>query len=100
MLQSGGGVTEALWRWDQQISPTVVIKRPAEGSNLAAARVRAREKKKRKRKKRGVPQTIENNTQRAFNDFILMLRKWLNLSEDTQQELCCGEKRIDSKHAI
>lgn len=60
----------------------------------------ASEGEKRKRKKRGVPQTIENNTQRAFNDFILMLCKWLNLSEDTQQELCCGEKCIDSKHAI
>ena len=34
MLQRG--VTEAHWRWDQQISPTVVIKKPAEGSNLGS----------------------------------------------------------------
>ena len=32
MLQRG--VTETHWRWDQQIWPTVVIKEPAEGSNL------------------------------------------------------------------
>jgi len=52
------------------------------------------------KKKRGGPQTMENNTQRAFNDSILMLCKWLNLSEDTQQRLHCGENCIDSKHMI
>lgn len=33
MLQKKGGegVTEARWRWDQQISATVVIKEPVEG---------------------------------------------------------------------
>lgn len=50
--------------------------------------------------KRGGPWTIENNTQRAFNDSILMLCKWLNLSEDKQQKQCCGENCIDSKHMI
>lgn len=49
---------------------------------------------------RGGPRTTENNTQRAFNDSILMLRKWLNLSEDTQQRQRCGEDCIDSKHII
>lgn len=33
MLQKKGeeGVTEARWRWDQQISATIVIKEPVEG---------------------------------------------------------------------
>lgn len=44
---------------------------------------------------RGGPRTTENNTQRAFNDSILMLCKWLNLSEDTQQRQRRGDDCID-----
>lgn len=37
-VTKGGGVggRETHWRWDQQIPPTVVIKEPAEGSDLAS----------------------------------------------------------------
>lgn len=106
MLQRG--VTEAHWRWDQQISPTVVIKKACGGLKprltsdaRAKASVHVRgEEGERERENRGGPQTIENNTQRAFNDSILMLCKWLNLSEGTQQRQCCGENCIDSKHII
>lgn len=55
---------------------------------------------KKKRGKRDGPRTAENNTQRAFNDSILMLCKWLNLSEDSQQSVAHWKLYRLQKHNL